>query len=141
MNRTCLLLAFLWLAVSVLHAGGEADAPPRSPITVHALDTSRGKPAGGLAVTLEQAEGKEWRKIASAKTDDQGRIEALLPEGKSLSAGVYRLTFDTGAYFAASKTRTFYPHVVVTFQIDDPKEHYHVPLTLSPFGYSTYRGG
>jgi 5-hydroxyisourate hydrolase len=141
MNRMCCLLAFSWVALSGLPAGGEAEPPARSPITVHVLDTGRGKPAAGLTVVLERAEGQDWRKVATAKTDGAGRIENLLPADKPVATGAYRLTFDSGAYFAASKTRTFYPHIVVIFEIDDPKEHYHVPLILSPFGYSTYRGG
>lgn len=90
-------------------------------------------------VVLEQAKGKGWQTLATAKTDDNGRIETLLPADKPLAAGMYRLTFDTGAYFTG-KTKTFYPRVVVHFQVNNPKEHYHVPLLLSPFGYSTYRG-
>jgi 5-hydroxyisourate hydrolase len=140
MNRTRVLLTLSWVALSGLPAGGEAEPPARSPITVHVLDTSRGKPAVGLTVVLEQADGEAWRKVSTAKTDDHGRIDKLLPADKPVAAGVYRLTFDSGAYFAASKTKTFYPQIVVIFQIDDPKEHYHVPLILSPFGYSTYRG-
>jgi 5-hydroxyisourate hydrolase len=141
MNRTCLLLSLSWVVVPSLPAGGGAEGPARSPITVHVLDSSRGKPAAGLTIVLEQAEGKEWRKVATAKTDENGRIEKLLPADKPVAAGTYRLTFDSGAYFAESKTKTFYPQIVVIFEIDNPKEHYHVPLILSPFGYSTYRGG
>ncbi len=141
MNRTCLLLSLGWVAVSGLPAGGDAEAQVRGPITVHVLDASRGKGAAGLAVVLEQADGKGWRKLATVRTDAGGRIEKLLPAGKPVTAGVYRLTFDSGAYFSATKTRTFYPRVVVIFEIEAPREHHHVPLILSPFGYSTYRGG
>ncbi len=141
MTRTRLLLTFSWITLSTLPAGGEAAPPARSPITVHVLDTSRGKSATGLAVVLEQAEGKGWRKLAEAKTDDNGRIEKLLPASKPLAAGVYRLIFDSGAYFSATKTKTFYPRIVVIFEIEGGKGHYHIPLAPSPFGYSTYRGG
>ena len=120
-----------------VYAGAEAG---RSPITVHVLDTSRGKPAAGVAVILEQADGKEWRELAKGKTDGDGRIETLLPKSKPLSAGIYRATFESGAYFAQSKTKTFYPRITVLFEVVDPKENYHIPLLLSPFGYSTYRG-
>jgi 5-hydroxyisourate hydrolase len=116
------------------------DEAGRSPITVHVLDTSRGKPAAGLAVVLEQAEGKEWRELAKGKTNGDGRIEALLPKNKPVAAGIYRVTFESGDYFAESKTKTFYPRITVIFEVADPKEHYHIPLLLSPFGYSTYRG-
>lgn len=112
----------------------------RSPITVHVLDTSRGKPAAGVAVLLEKADGKAWRELATAKTNGDGRVETLLPRSKPLPAGIYRVTFESGAYFAASKTKTFYPRIIVHFEVADPKEHYHIPLLLSPFGYSTYRG-
>jgi len=112
----------------------------RSPITVHVLDTGRGKPATGLTVVLEQAEGKGWRELARGKTDGDGRIETLLPKNKAIAAGIYRITFESGAYFAENKTKTFYPRIPVLFEITEAKEHYHVPLLLSPFGYSTYRG-
>lgn len=112
----------------------------RSSITVHVLDTSRGKPAAGIAVILEQADGKEWRELAKGKTDGDGRIETLLPKSKPVLAGIYRITFESGAYFAESKTKTLYPRITVLFEVVEPKEHYHIPLLLSPFGYSTYRG-
>lgn len=126
-------------AMLTLSVCGEEQAG-RSPITVHVLDTSRGKPAARVAVTLEQAEGKEWRELAKGKTDDDGRVETLLPKNKPVTAGIYRVTFESGAYFSESKTRTFYPRITVFFEVVDPKEHYHIPLLLSPFGYSTYRG-
>jgi len=126
-------------AVLALPVWGGAEAA-RSPITVHVLDTSRGKPAAGMAVLLEQADGKEWRELARGKTDGDGRIETLLPRNKPIAAGVYRVTFESGAYFAGSKTRTFYPRITILFEVVDPKEHYHIPLLLSPFGYSSYRG-
>jgi len=130
------------LAVSTLltlPAWGGAEAE-RSPITVHVLDTSRGKPASGMAVVLEQAKGQEWRELAKGKTDGDGRIETLLPRGKPISAGLYRVTFETGAYFAEHKAKTLYPRITVLFEVVEPAEHYHIPLLLSPFGYSTYRG-
>lgn len=120
-----------------VYGGAEAG---RSPITVHVLDTSRGKPAAEVAVMLEQADGKQWRELAKAKTNGDGRVETLLPKSKPLAAGIYRATFESGAYFAKSKTKTFYPRIIVLFEVVDPKEHYHIPLLLSPFGYSTYRG-
>jgi 5-hydroxyisourate hydrolase len=135
MKITCFLLASV-ICPSIC---GGAE-PSRSPITVHVLDTQRGKPAADMKVVLEQTEGKEWREIGKATTGANGRVETLLPKDKPLAAGVYRLTFDTGAYFADNKIKTFYPQVVIAFTIDKPTEHYHVPLILSPFGYSTYRG-
>lgn len=117
-----------------------AEETERSPVTIHVLDTSRGKPAASVAVMLEQADGKEWREAAKGKTDKNGRIDNLLPRNKPLVPGIYRITFESGAYFAESKTKTFYPQITVYFEIADPTEHYHIPLLLSPFGYSTYRG-
>lgn len=112
-----------------------------SAITTHVLDTSKGRPAGGVAVTLEiwtPVEG--WRLLATGVTDADGRLRNLLPEGDSPAGGVYRLVFDTGAYFGAQTVESFYPSVAVVFQVRGAGEHYHVPLLLSPFGYSTYRG-
>lgn len=120
-----------------VYGGAETE---RGPITIHVLDTSRGKPAAGVAVILEQADGKEWRELAKGKTDGDGRIDSLLPKNKSVVAGIYRVTFESGAYFAETKTKTFYPRITVVFEVVDPQEHYHIPLLLSPFGYSTYRG-
>lgn len=111
-----------------------------SPITTHVLDTARGCPAAGLPITLSQQAGDGWADKASGVTNADGRLsDPLLPEG-GLEAATYRMRFDTGAYFAASGTAGFYPYVEVVFTITAPAEHYHVPLLLSPFGYSTYRG-
>jgi 5-hydroxyisourate hydrolase len=140
MGRSLLLLSLAWIMLPCPPLIGGAETP-RSPITVHVLDSSRGKAGAGLAVVLERAEGKEWQEMGKEKTNDNGRIDKLLPGDKPMAAGIYRLVFDTGTYFAESKTKTFYPKIVVIFEIIDPKEHYHVPLILSPFGYSTYRGG
>jgi 5-hydroxyisourate hydrolase len=112
-----------------------------SAITTHALDLSLGRPACGLAVTLSaQAADGRWDELAAARTDSDGRAGNLLPAGRPLTPGTYRLRFDTAAYFSALGTRTFYPEVVVSFLVVDPSTHHHVPLLLSPFGYSTYRG-
>ncbi len=111
-----------------------------SGITTHVLDTSKGRPGGGIKVTLEFQTGKDWQEIASGKTNDDGRLPDLLASTHTLSAGVYRLTFDTQSYYASCSEQGFYPHVAVTFEVRDPSQHYHVPVLLSPFGYSTYRG-
>jgi 5-hydroxyisourate hydrolase len=111
-----------------------------SGITTHVLDTSRGRPAAGISVTLE-AKGEEgWRLVGRGATDADGRLRDLLPPKFTLSEGDYRLTFDVGAYFAASGAEGFYTEVVVSFVVRDAAAHYHVPLLLSPYGYSTYRG-
>ena len=112
-----------------------------SPITTHVLDLELGRPAADVAVRLEiQRLDKAWVELASKKTDSDGRVKDLLEPGASLDAGRYRLTFATGAYFAARDAKTFYAEIPVEFEITDPTRHHHVPLLLSPFGYSTYRG-
>lgn len=112
----------------------------RSPITTHVLDTARGRPAAGVDVELEIAEGDGWRFLAIGRTDGDGRVGDLLPASPGLEPGTYRLTFAVGAYEAALGGEAFYPRVPVVFRVVDPLQHYHVPLLLSPFGYSTYRG-
>jgi 5-hydroxyisourate hydrolase len=112
-----------------------------SAITTHVLDTSCGRPANGVAVTLElESPEGSWRQVGQGATDADGRARDLLPETFSLTKGIYRLTFETGPYFAAREIETFYREVVIVFTVSDPAQHYHVPLLLNPFGYSTYRG-
>jgi 5-hydroxyisourate hydrolase len=112
-----------------------------SAITTHILDTSQGRPAEGVPVHLDvQQEDGSWRELSSGATDRDGRLRDLLPDDYDLQPGVYRLIFDTAAYFEAHGVRSFYPHVSVAFLVYDAEQHYHVPLLLSPFGYSTYRG-
>jgi 5-hydroxyisourate hydrolase len=112
-----------------------------SPITTHVLDTARGTPARGITVVLEVADGEHrWSELARGNTDEGGRLGTFNPPLTALGAGIYRLRFATGDYFAAAGVRTFYPEVQVVFRVDDPAQHYHIPLLLSPFGYSTYRG-
>jgi 5-hydroxyisourate hydrolase len=118
--------------------GGAASA-----VTTHVLDTAQGLPAAGVPVRLEQVRGQALTQIAAARTDGDGRARALGPP--RLPAGTYRLVFDTAAYLAGHPPgqrprQPFFPEVTVTFRIDDETSHYHVPLLLSPFGYSTYRG-
>jgi 5-hydroxyisourate hydrolase len=111
------------------------------PITSHVLDTSLGTPARGVAVALEVSDGEErWTLLARGRTDGDGRIGTFDPPVGPLRPGVYRLRFATGDYFAARGVATFYPEVPVVVRVDDPAQHYHIPLLLSPFGYSTYRG-
>ncbi|AKF09420.1 hydroxyisourate hydrolase [Sandaracinus amylolyticus] len=107
-------------------------------LSTHVLDLARGLPARGVAVTLERHDGGvRWTQLAEARTDDDGRVRSLLPEGVALDARTYRLRFDTGAYLGDG---AFYPEATIVFRVLDPKAHHHVPLLLSPFGYSTYRG-
>jgi 5-hydroxyisourate hydrolase len=110
-------------------------------ITTHVLDTVRGRPAVGVAVSLARHSGDAWAELSTARTDANGRVANLLPTALKHPAGTYRLRFDTGAYFAAQGggVAPFYPVVEIVFEIRDA-EHYHVPLLVSPFGYTTYRG-
>jgi 5-hydroxyisourate hydrolase len=111
-----------------------------SAITTHVLDLSRGAPAAGVSVTLEIAAGADWKALAERRTDADGRVADLIAAGSRLDVGRYRLTFATGEYFASQGVASFHPRVTVEFQVRDAAQHHHVPLLLSPFGYSTYRG-
>ena len=112
-----------------------------SGITTHVLDTARGRPASGVPVVLEiRSEGGGWREIGRAETDADGRARQILPAGPALSAGTYRLTFAIETYFQAEGIEGFYPEASIVFHVRDAAQHYHVPLLLSPYGYSTYRG-
>ena len=111
-----------------------------SAITTHILDTSRGRPASGVRIVLEVRADEGWKFLGQGETDADGRLKNLLPEGFDLKTGAYRLTFHTTDYFAAQGGESFYPEVMVVFTVKDAAAHYHVPLLVSPFGYSTYRG-
>lgn len=110
-----------------------------SQITTHILDTSRGTPAQDIIVTLYGQQGITWDYIATGATDPEGRITNLLEEDLVLPPGIYKLKFETQQYFEQLNTPAFYPCIEVFFHISGP-EHYHVPLLLSPFGFTTYRG-
>jgi 5-hydroxyisourate hydrolase len=103
-------------------------------ISTHVLDLESGNPAPNLAVTLERMEDGAWRRVHAANTDPDGRVADLLGES-TLRTGVYRLVFNTAAY-----GHRFYPEVTVAFRVEDAARHHHIPLLLSPYGYSTYRG-
>ncbi len=110
-------------------------------ISTHVLDTALGKPATRVPVRLERREKSgNWMLLTSARTDQDGRCNQLLPDENALSAGLFRLVFDTGSYFAGANITALYPWVEVTFQVRDGETHFHVPLLLSPNGYTTYRG-
>jgi 5-hydroxyisourate hydrolase len=111
-----------------------------SGISTHILDTSRGRPAAGVPAALQQRGPEGWTSLGRESTNADGRVPSLLPANAVLEPGVYRIRFDTDEYFAAQGVQAFYPEVSVVFQIEDAGQHYHVPLLLSPFGYSTYRG-
>jgi len=112
-----------------------------SAITTHILDVSLGKPAAGVPVMLEhETQFEGWQIVGRGATDNDGRLRLLQEQDELFPTGHYRLTFDTGAYFAGQQIESFYPQVTVAFTVRDISQHYHVPLLLSPFGYSTYRG-
>lgn len=109
-------------------------------ITTHILDISIGKPAAGVRVALLRIENAIRTVVGSGVTDADGRLKDLVPHAATLNAGIFELTFETGTYFRGRGVEPFHPRVNVTVEITDPKQHYHVPLLISPFGYSTYRG-
>ncbi len=112
-----------------------------SAITTHVLDTARGRAAAGVGVVLDRrADDGRWDHVGRGHTDNDGRLRTLYPATEPLRPGVYRLTFDTGRYFEAQGITAFYPEVSVVFETAPGEKHYHVPLLLSPFGFSTYRG-
>jgi 5-hydroxyisourate hydrolase len=109
-------------------------------ITTHVLDTAAGRPAPGIAVELELEQGGgSWQRIGAGTTDDDGRLRTLTPAG-AVATGTYRLRFHTGAYLAVTHEAGFFPVVEIQFTVSDGVQHHHVPLLLSPYGYSTYRG-
>lgn len=110
-------------------------------ISTHVLDLVQGAPAREVGVRLERRHATgDWRLLASGRTDQDGRCAQLLPEDEALSAGVYRLSFDTGGYYSAHNVETLYPTVEVSFRVRDGESQFHLPLLLSPAGYTTYRG-
>jgi 5-hydroxyisourate hydrolase len=112
-----------------------------STISTHILDTSRGAAAGGVAVCLaSQNTDESWREISHAWTDDDGRVKPFFLVEEPLPSGTYRLVFDLEPYFSGLDLESFYPQVTVMFKVGDETQHYHIPLLISPFGYSTYRG-
>ena len=110
-----------------------------SQITTHILDTSKGKPAWGVAIKMYKKVGTEWIQVAKGITNKDGRVSNLMIEDELLPYGIYKLNFDTKHYFDALEIETLYPFVEIIFEIKTT-EHYHIPLLLNPFGYSTYRG-
>ena len=110
-----------------------------SQITTHILDTTRGKPAAGITIVLYRGENDEWTEIARGTTNNDGRIPDLLSKNVILEIGIYKMRFETKDYFDKDRIPTFYPYVEIIFDLQST-DHYHIPLLLNPFGYSTYRG-
>ena len=111
-----------------------------NPLSVHILDLQSGQPTAGVTVTLEQKKDNDWKQISSGVTNAQGRISAMYPLDAPMQTGDYRIVFKTGAHYARLKQETFFPEIPVQFHVEKTDQHYHIPLLLSPFGFSTYRG-
>ncbi|MBH8581849.1 hydroxyisourate hydrolase [Bisbaumannia pacifica] len=111
-----------------------------NPLSVHVLDIQTGQPSPGIEVHLERHTDGGWQPLASGETASSGRISALYPEQTPFEPGAYRVIFATGDWFAEQDTETFFPEIPVHFEVTDAEQHYHIPLLLSPYGYSTYRG-
>lgn len=129
------------VALAGLPAVGFATGPAAgNPLSVHVLNLQDGLPSPDVDVVLEKHNGGQWSTLNSSVTNAQGRVPALYPEGRKLEAGTYRVTFKTEKWFASRKAATFFPEIPVIFSVDGSVAHYHIPLLLSPYGYSTYRG-
>lgn len=125
--------------VAMLAAPAAVFAAGQNLLSAHVLNQQTGKPASGVEVTLEQKQGNNWKMLNKATTDQDGRIKALWPE-QAPAAGDYRVVFKTAEYFSGQKLESFFPEIPVEFHISNTNEHYHIPLLLSQYGYSTYRG-
>ena len=128
------------------NTGGKAPRTPvsteiqlMSQITTHILDTARGCPAPGVRVVLSRQSSRGYEEVAAGTTDDGGQVRDLLDSGVSLESGTYRIRFEVSGYFRNRGHKHFYPYVDVVFNIDGDGHHHHIPLLLSPYGYSTYR--
>lgn len=133
MSKNAIAAGALYLTTVLASAAG-------NPLSVHVLNTQDGLPSPGVNVVLERMENGIWSELSSATTDPQGRVRDLFPPDSKLEQGIYKVTFQTGPWFAARNIATFFPEIPIIFQVDGTLDHYHIPLLLSPFGYSTYRG-
>lgn len=111
-----------------------------SQITSHILDTAKGQPAQGIQVSLYKVSDQSISKIGSDMTNEDGRSKALLPESTTLEGGIYKVVFDLAPYYEKNGLKPFYPIAEISFSVEAGGEHYHIPLLLSPYGYTTYRG-
>lgn len=140
--RPHLIASALFIAcLSALALPARADAP--NPLSVHVLDLQTGQPSPGIRVDLERrGAAGDWQPLGNGTTDEQGRIRALVPATalNQWAAGDYRVVFRTGEFYARQRQPSFFPEIPVVFRVDSAQQHYHVPLLLSPFGFSTYRG-
>ena len=115
-------------------------AMAQNPISVHVLNLQSGLPSANVKVTLEEQKNGKWMPLSEGVTNDQGRITGLFPENKPFDHAIYKVTFKTGDWFKKNQQATFFPEVPVIFEADGSVPHYHIPLLVSPYGYSTYRG-
>ncbi|EGM1628019.1 hydroxyisourate hydrolase [Salmonella enterica] len=140
MNKS-LKISFTAILLSVSAASFAASTDiAKNPISVHVLNLKTGVPSQGVTVTLDKKEGDKWVRLNSAVTSSDGRINALYPEDQKINPGDYRVTFETGKYFSTRNEDTLFPEIPVIIHVPKTGEHYHVPLLLSQYGYSTYRG-
>lgn len=133
------LVAALLLS-SALPALSAHAADAKNPLSVHVLNLQSGTPTPGIEVELDQKQNNDWIKLGSGVTDQNGRINSLFPQDKSLKSGIYRVIFKTGDYYKQINQKTLFPEIPVEFAMESQNGHYHIPLLLSPYGYSTYRG-
>lgn len=129
----------LILALGMTAMSGMAVAA-NNPLSVHVLNLETGVPSAGVNVTLERHMGEAWQPLAQGTTNEQGRIAELYPSDKPLQKGEYRVVFKTGEYYKKTGHETFFPEIPVIFEVKQADQHYHIPLLLSPYGFSTYRG-
>ncbi|ROQ28582.1 hydroxyisourate hydrolase [Gallaecimonas pentaromativorans] len=123
------------LLMLALSAGALAN-----PLSVHVLNTQTGLPSAGVNIVLEKQTDQGWQVLSRATTNQQGRVPALYPKGQTMAPGTYKVIFETGDWFKAHHQPSFFPQIPVIFAVDGSLEHYHIPLLLSAYGYSTYRG-
>lgn len=128
------------LAALSLSAVSSLTLAAGNPLSVHVLNLENGLPSPGVNVTLEKHVGKDWQPLAQGVTNEQGRIGELFPAKEAFETGEYRVVFKTGEYFKKAGRETFFPEIPVIFEVKNADQHYHIPLLLSPYGFSTYRG-
>jgi 5-hydroxyisourate hydrolase len=109
-------------------------------ISTHILDTARGRPAAEVPIALSFFRNEHWQVLSENKTDADGRCRQLLPEGAAFEIGIYRVRFDTAAYYETQRLAGLYPYVEIAFEVRDSQQHFHIPLLLTANGYTTYRG-
>lgn len=137
-------MAKRWLSLCLGALLGLLSSQPcvadENPLSVHVLNTTTGLPSASVAVSLDKKVDGHWQPLAQALTDAQGRVKQLYPAQQAMQSGVYRVTFQTGQWFEQRGEKTFFPEASVVFSVDGTVAHYHIPLLISPYGYSTYRG-